>query len=98
VYAKGNLNYSDQANLTPFAYSQVSIGVKLSLTDGGVNDSKSKEKEFELKVLKEEYQDSLKLVKISKIDYKNKLDNLTMHIKNLEAERKIVQKTYSLQH
>ncbi|WCL50143.1 efflux RND transporter permease subunit [Leptospira sp. GIMC2001] len=36
VYAKGNLIYSDQGNANPYAFSQLAVGVKMNIFDGGL--------------------------------------------------------------
>ncbi|MCC5815865.1 MAG: efflux RND transporter permease subunit [Leptospira sp.] len=96
-YARGNLNYSDQANLRPFAFSQISVGVRMNLTDGGVSDSRSKEKDQELKILQEEYKDAVNLINISKKDFKSKLDMIIQHMENLEIEIKRTESTLKVE-
>lgn len=92
VYAKGNLVYSDQANINPFTYSQVAVGAKWTVFDGGIRSTKIQQKEEEIKKLKEQFLDATRSIEISKKDWKGRILSDSENLKNLEEELDLILK------
>lgn len=90
VYAKGNLIYSDQANLNPFSYSQLTVGAKWTLFDGGIRGSKVRQKEEEIKAMNEQYLDATRNIEISKMDWKGRLQVESSNLENLNQELELI--------
>ncbi|MDX1958716.1 MAG: efflux RND transporter permease subunit [Leptospiraceae bacterium] len=92
VYAKGNLIYSDQANLNPFTYSQVAVGARWTIFDGGVRKVKYEQKLLDIKNLEELYIDAEKRIQVSISDWTNKEQSKIQNLSLLEKEIKLVEK------
>lgn len=85
-YAKGNLLYNDQGNIQPFSYSQVAIGVKWKILDGGTILTRHKQKLEEILSLEEQYKDAIKGVSVGITDAKAHLASAQKNYSQLKEE------------
>jgi outer membrane protein TolC len=94
VYVRGNLIYNNQGNIEPFSYSQVGLGVKMKILDGGTQLSRTKQKEEEILSLEEEYRDTVNKVNISIEESKNRIkvaqQSFQIFVNDLESSRGIL--------
>ena len=94
VYVRGNLIYNNQGNIEPFSYSQVGLGLKMRILDGGTQLSRTKQKEEEILSLEEEYRDSTNKIKIAVEESKNRIDvvrnSIIIFHEDFESSKKIL--------
>ena len=97
VYVRGNLIYNNQGNIEPFNYSQVGIGLKMRILDGGTQISRTKQKEEEILSLEEEYKDTVNRVNISRDDSKNRVKSMETNLLLIRKDLEISKNTLNLE-
>jgi multidrug efflux pump subunit AcrB/outer membrane protein TolC len=97
VYVRGNLIYNNQGNIEPFNYSQVGIGLKMRILDGGTQISRTKQKEEEILSLEEEYRDTVNRVNISRDDSKNRVKSMETNLLLIRKDLEISKNTLSIE-
>jgi outer membrane protein TolC len=97
VYVRGNLIYNNQGNIEPFNYSQVGIGLKMRILDGGTQISRTKQKEEEILSLEEEYRDTVNRVNISRDDSKNRVKSMETNLLLIRKDLEISKNTLNIE-